>query len=109
MGVGEGRDEARQEQSEDDKDDSEDDHDVYLVSALMFGRIAGVSAEGIHFAWPSGDLSVPWPVSVSFGAPSCTPGIIGTVVSRSVAGQVVDKPTGTGGVNAELEVIRVPG
>jgi hypothetical protein len=75
----------------------------------MFGRIARVSAEGIHLASPPGDLSVLWPIGASFGAPPCIPGIIGTVVSRSVAGHVVDKPTGTGRVNAELEVIRVPG
>jgi hypothetical protein len=54
-------------------------------------------------------LSVPWPIGASFGAPPCISGIIGTVVSRSVAGQVVDKPMRTGRVNAELVVIRVPG
>jgi hypothetical protein len=75
----------------------------------MFGRIARVSAEGIHLAWPPGDLSVLWPIGASFDAPPCIPGITDTVVSRSSRGQVVDKPTGTGRANAELVVIRVSG
>ena len=50
--LGEGRDEGGEEEPEDDKDDSETDHDVYLVSVLMFGRIARVSAEGIHLLGP---------------------------------------------------------
>jgi hypothetical protein len=33
MCVGEGREEAREEQPQDDKDDSGNDHDVYLFSA----------------------------------------------------------------------------
>jgi hypothetical protein len=37
MGVGEGRDEGRQQEPEDDKDDSENDHDDYLVSMFDEG------------------------------------------------------------------------
>jgi len=56
-------------------------------------------------------LALPRPIGAFFGAQPGIPGITDAVVSvsRLVAGQVVDKPTGTARVNAELAVLRIPG
>jgi len=110
MGVGEGRDEGREEEPEDDKEDSEADHDIYLVSVWMFGGgLPGSVIERVIYLGPPPVWRCPRLIVASFGARAAHPASLARLFTQSVAGQVVDKPTCTGWVNAELVVRRIPG